>query len=306
MGFLRRAVDGALHPLRARHLVGRSPSSDLVLSRREVSGDHAAIRWTGRAWEIRDLGSRNGTWLNDEKLAPGEQRELAPGMNLAFGSRAEVYRVEDAGPPATCATAVAGGAVRSAVDGLLALPDDESPTASIFAAADGRWVLEQDGAVEFVQDRQIVEVDGRAYLIFLAAPVELTLEPSPVKADISAVRLRFSVSRDEEHVSLRVRTDAGEISLGSRSFHYLLLTLARQRIQDQALPDVPASAHGWVYQDELLKRLGIDANKFGVDIFRARRQLLEAGIDGAASIVERRALSRQLRIGVADLEVVAE
>lgn len=306
MGLLRRAVDGSLHPLRARHLVGRSAASDLVIPRREVSGDHAAIRWTGRAWEIRDLGSRNGTWLNDEKLTAGDQRELMPGMSLAFGSPAEVYRVEDAGPPVTCATPVGGGPVRSAVDGLLALPDDESPVASLFAGADGRWVLEHDGTVELVQDRQIVEVDGRPYQVFLAAPVELTLEPSPVKADISAVRLRFFVSRDEEHVSLRVRTDAGEISLGSRSFHYVLLTLARQRLQDQALPDLPATAHGWMYQDDLLKRLGVDANKFGVDIFRARRQLLEAGIDGAASIVERRALSRQLRIGVPDLEVILE
>jgi hypothetical protein len=306
MGLLRRVADGFRHPLRARHLVGRSPTSDLVLPRREVSSEQAKLRWTGRAWEIRDLGSRNGTWVNEEKLGAGDQRELVVGATVAFGTQAEVWRLEDASAPVTCAVPVAGGPVRAATNELLALPDDESPVASVYPAADGRWVLETGGAVEPVTDGEVVDVDGRAFQIFLAAPVELTLEPSMVRVDISLVKLRFFVSRDEEHVSLTVVSDGVERSLGSRSFHYLLLTLARQRLKDELEPELPASAHGWVYQDDLMKKLPTDANKFGVDVFRARRQLLDAGVEGAAQIVERRSLSRQLRIGVANLEVIKE
>jgi hypothetical protein len=55
-----------------------------------------------------------------------------------------------------------------------------------------------------------------------------------------------------------------------------------------------------------MKKLATDANTFGVDVFWARRQLLDAGVEGAAQIVERRSLSRQLRIGVANLEVIRE
>ncbi len=306
MGLLRRAADGTRHQLRSRHLVGRSATSDLVIPRREVSGEHAAFRWTGRAWEVRDLGSRNGTWVNDERLGAGDQREVGVGATIAFGAPNEIWRLEDAGGPATCAIPAAGGVVRFARDELLALPDDESPVASIYAGPDGGWVFEHDGNVEPVQDRQVVDVDGKPWQIFLAAPVELTLEPSPVKADIGSVRLRFFVSRDEEHVSLTVISDGVERSMGSRSFHYVLLTLARQRLKDAALPELPPTAHGWVYQDELLRKLGMDANKFGVDIFRARRQLLDAGIEGAAAIIERRPVARQLRLGVAELEVVME
>lgn len=306
MGLLRRVADGTRFHLRARHLVGRTPTSDLVIARREVSGDHAVLRWTGRSWEIRDLGSRNGTWVNDERIPAGASREVPAGASLSFGAPGEAWRLEDAGPPVTCAVPVAGGEVRSARDELLAIPTDDAPVASVYAEADGRWVIEQGGNVEPVTDRQIVDVDGKAWQVFLAAPVELTLEPSFVKTDIAKVRLRFFVSRDEEHVSLSVVSDGVERTLGSRSFHYVLLTLARLRLKDQTAPELPASAHGWVYQDELLRKLGTDANKFGVDIFRARRQLLDAGVEGAAAIIERRPMAKQLRIGVADLEVIVE
>jgi hypothetical protein len=51
--------------------------------------------------------------------------------------------------------------------------------------------------------------------------------------------------------------------------------------------------------------VGGDANKLGVELFRARRQFIEAGVEGGQNIIERRAQSRQLRIGVAELEVIS-
>jgi pSer/pThr/pTyr-binding forkhead associated (FHA) protein len=53
----------------------------LGLSRR-----HAAIRRTEHGYEILDLGSANGTWLNDEKLVPRKSYPLASGSHLRLGS----------------------------------------------------------------------------------------------------------------------------------------------------------------------------------------------------------------------------
>jgi pSer/pThr/pTyr-binding forkhead associated (FHA) protein len=63
-------------------IIGRAPSATLVLSDVQVSRMHARIDvWDGELG-VRDLGSRNGTWLNarpidePEPLAAGDQLEL--------------------------------------------------------------------------------------------------------------------------------------------------------------------------------------------------------------------------------------
>jgi DNA-binding SARP family transcriptional activator len=49
--------------------VGRAPGNDVLLKDPLVSGTHAALERVGAAWAIRDLGSRNGTWVNGQRLA---------------------------------------------------------------------------------------------------------------------------------------------------------------------------------------------------------------------------------------------
>jgi hypothetical protein len=53
----------------------------LGLSRR-----HAVIRRTEHGYEVLDLGSVNGTWLNDERLVPHKAYPLASGSHLRLGS----------------------------------------------------------------------------------------------------------------------------------------------------------------------------------------------------------------------------
>ena len=47
-----------------------------------VSRRHAMIRRTGSDFEVLDLASRNGTWLNDQRLAPNEPYRFASGSQL--------------------------------------------------------------------------------------------------------------------------------------------------------------------------------------------------------------------------------
>jgi hypothetical protein len=53
---------------------------------RGISRRHAIIRWTEHGYEILDLGSVNGTWLNDERLVPQKYYPLASGSHLRLGS----------------------------------------------------------------------------------------------------------------------------------------------------------------------------------------------------------------------------
>jgi pSer/pThr/pTyr-binding forkhead associated (FHA) protein len=54
-------------------IVGRNADCQLVLAEDDsVSRRHAALEKLGGVWQIHDLGSRNGTWINGAKLM-GEQ-----------------------------------------------------------------------------------------------------------------------------------------------------------------------------------------------------------------------------------------
>jgi hypothetical protein len=63
--------------------IGRLSANDVVLSDPNVSRRHAELRLTGDRWVVTDLGSTNGTSVND-KLA--KEQTLNDGDLLAFGS----------------------------------------------------------------------------------------------------------------------------------------------------------------------------------------------------------------------------
>lgn len=50
-----------------------------------VSRRHVAVRRAGAGYEIFDLGSVNGSWLNDERLVPHQTYLLSSGSHLRLG-----------------------------------------------------------------------------------------------------------------------------------------------------------------------------------------------------------------------------
>lgn len=66
-------------------LVGKNPAAaDLEIKNPAVSRLHARIFRKDGVWQIVDLGSRNGTFRNGERLAPGKAYPLADGDELCF------------------------------------------------------------------------------------------------------------------------------------------------------------------------------------------------------------------------------
>ena len=65
--------------------IGRDPGAEIVLDDPEASRRHAQLRQgPGGSWEVEDLGSRNGTYVNDSQI--DSPRPLAPKDELRIGT----------------------------------------------------------------------------------------------------------------------------------------------------------------------------------------------------------------------------
>ncbi len=311
MGILAKHPEGPHVTLLSRHLVGRSRLADLRMTEPTVSGEHAVLRWTGRDWELHDLGSRNGTTLDGRRLAAGERIAIARGALISFGQADNTWRLADDAQPTIMALRDGQDTQISARNDLLALPGDDDPAAVVYRDAAGSWILEQAGETTRVADRSTVCVAGRDYVLHIPDIIAPTWDNSSPVPHLASLTLQFSVSRDEEYVALTARGEHQVIDLGARAHHAVLLTLARSRLADRKAREAPdrsaappESSEGWVYQDELATQLAMDETHLNVAVFRCRRQLAEAGIVGAASIIERRRPTREIRLGVSRVEIV--
>lgn len=285
-------------------LVGRSSGCGLRIDMRYVSARHAVLRWTGDRWELKDLGSRNGTFVDGQRVRPGEEVPALRGTKIAFGKLEQQWEIVDDSPPCVMAVPLDGGAPLLLDGELLALPSADEPQATIYRNAEGFWVLEQsDDGIAPVRNLQIFDVGGRAYRFCSLDNIAKTsiAEFSP-EFEITHTQLVFSVSRDEEHVELRVSCDGRVFDLGARTHHYLLLTLARRRLADAAL-GLPETSCGWVYQEDLAHDPSMATPQLNLDVFRIRKQFTALGLPDAANIIERRPRTRQLRIGSTHISI---
>ena len=91
---------------KTRVVVGRAPTSDVVLDNPVVSHAHAELRREGEGFVVTDLGSTNGTFVNGERvtaprrLSSGDVLSVGPyalrfdGRRLATGPRRAGTRIE--------------------------------------------------------------------------------------------------------------------------------------------------------------------------------------------------------------------
>jgi len=89
---------------RGRYVVGRAPDCDVQLALGEglpdVSRHHFLLAFDPPMLRVRDLGSRNGTFLNGENIGHRSQSALLDGTQLDSFAEYEVYdgdelRVQD-------------------------------------------------------------------------------------------------------------------------------------------------------------------------------------------------------------------
>jgi hypothetical protein len=305
MALLKHRATGERYSLSSSFIVGRAPASDLELTNRMASSTHAEILWNGMAWELRDLGSRNGTFVGTRRLTSGERVTIRRDTRIAFGDAEDPYELVDDAPPNAVACDDDGRREESE-DGFLILPHPDRPVITIFDEGGGTWVAESaDGARRRISDGDALVVEGQVWRIELPRIIEVTWKPGGAQVSLRGAILRFAVSRDEERVEVSLLQGSDVVKLPPRNHQYMLLTLARARLRDQARPGVSEDEAGWLYVDELLDTLAIQETNLNVYICRARKDFVCAKVHGATDIIERDPQTRRLRLGVEKLEISA-
>jgi hypothetical protein len=271
----------------------------LRLDPRYVSVHHAALRWTNDHWELKDLGSRNGTFLDGQRLRPGEGYPVDPEAIVAFGNLTdERWQMIDSSAPLPMAVPVDGGEPVPLEGGLIALPSSDDPRVTIYRTSEGSFVVETpdepSARIENLYTFSVLDRRWRFSCVEDLRTASLTMSSDTLT--LKQVELSFLVSSDEEHVQIHMVAGGRTIDLRSRNHNYLLLTLARARMKDRE-EGVAGPSCGWLHHDDLIRDAPSELSHLNLEVYRLRKHFLRAGVTDGASIIERRPGAGQLRIG---------
>ncbi len=291
--------------LAANGVIGRSASCTLRVDEPRASAEHARFSYRDQAWTIRDLGSRNGTFVNGDRIDPGAARTFSLGDIISFGKTSLAWTLVDASAPVAMARKLSSNEYFAAAsNGMLALPSPDEPLACIIEQEGGLWTVEIDGQSRSAADGDVLSLGGESFMLHLPVPMISTMEGGETPLHIDPVEIRFRVSQNEEAVEVTVVDASGSHMLAPRTHHYTLLTLARVRIRDREKPELTVAQRGWVFVDELCQMLSVDEYRLNTDIYRIRQDLCAVGLANSAAMIERRRGSRQLRLTTERVHIV--
>ncbi len=106
-------------------IIGRNGENDIVLRDLSVSRRHLEVQVEGTLLKVRDLGSRNGTKLNNTILPPQTEVIVAPGNRLQLGNvvlRLQLKLSQPSSPPDNPAAGRTDGASITPHSGLVGDP----------------------------------------------------------------------------------------------------------------------------------------------------------------------------------------
>lgn len=300
MAIIENISTGEMVFLKSHHVFGRNRGkADTELKSKDISQIHASIRWDGWMWMLTDF-SRNGVWVDGVRLAHGRTMGLTEGHIIRFGSSEEsVWKLLDQKPPANILIPLESGAPVIELGRLNALPDDATPDISVYLSQTGQWVYENENGVTPLGSGDVIRHTSGSWEFVCAEPVDMTFS----KEEDREIRFIFHVSLDEEHVAVQIQLGEEVIDLGERAHHYMLLTLARQRLQD-ARDGQDQSTQGWIDLDRMSAMLDLEPSHLNIHIFRIRKQVHGALPEtlNFPQVVERRL--RGLRFGYTDFQIL--
>ena len=269
MATLQRLSDQQPLIVQTNHTIGRDSANYTVINRPQISRHHAVILWDGDRWRLKDT-STNGTYINDQRAPSGQFVDLNEGEHLRFGLESEdTYRIENLKAPTTCLIPVTPHSPVIDLHDVVILPVEEKEI-TIYLSENSQWTCQTYDHSFVLNNGDLVGSDSQQWRFMDAYASQATaiVESTP-KDDIVFV---FDVSQNEEHVSLTLAINQDKFDLGERNHHYLLLVLAKKRLEDKN-NDMRDQDQGWIDKDLLSKMLGQVEQHINVQIHRFRKHV---------------------------------
>ena len=287
MGKVYSTLTGQSHFLHAVHVIGRNKSSDTFIEDKRVSMVHATLRWQSEDWVIHCHG-RNGLKLNGQQLSSSTMSKLSAGDLLEFCDEASGHWVVDSVDPPCKLLVPLDGVTEDVVhleDDFEFLGGGTNPL-YLSHSTDDQWVLIQGNTERIVSDKQVVEDNqGRIWRFHHPDVFDQTLDHSSQVLEAGQfpyIKMEFLVSQDEEHVRIIIHVQGKMLDLGERVYHYMLLILARKKLQDAnggPLDDF----QGRLSVESLIAMMKVDHNYINQMVFRAKKSITAAYGDPAFS-----------------------
>jgi pSer/pThr/pTyr-binding forkhead associated (FHA) protein len=265
--------------LKSYHTIGRYKFNvDTLIDQPGVSRHHAIIELAQGKWLIRDV-STNGIWINDKKIDKNLPYQLCENDKIDFAAHGQnSYVVANLSDDCQYLVSQTHSSQVIEVKDQILLPNSDDPSHIIyFDSVLNYWFLEDltNNDRQALIDGGLVSAFNDQWLFYSASTAAMTkhLDNQPT---VKPCGLTFSVSQDEESTQLSVELNNESFDLGTRTHHYLMLLLARTRIQDKHA-GMELDEQGWLYREELVKALGVQMNHMNIMVHRARKQLSDAG-----------------------------
>lgn len=208
---------GFAHALATRTVAGRNQEGELVVLAASVSREHARLESSETGWNVRDLGSRNGTFVDGNRVngrVPLPARAVLKIGDVAFWFLAEVAH-EPIVAPSMATGSIAGGLVRfvTSFGGKdLCVVGASDPTT-------GGSLLTRETGTESWTETGLSSLEFQLLRALCARAVEEANSPSAVKGCVATKQLardlpfqsKYANEENVRQVVRRLRGQLGEV-----------------------------------------------------------------------------------------------
>ena len=290
MAIVKNIITDEISVLYPQHLFGRNQQlSHTYIEALDISQSHATVFWKDDYWYLKDH-SRNGTVINGKFLNQNSTKLQIEDV-IQFGKDPSTkWQLIEYLPPSCYLKSL------NYTNKILILDKDtyskNQKINSFLTYKNTSWYhLLNNELIPLTHHTQLT-FDNDTWLYIENQPVHETIDHGYI---LKQAFYQFSLSIDEEHISLKIISKDLVIDLGARIYNYLLLALVRRRIQDHQ-DGYAASDIGWISIEELSYELSkelnkdIDAYYINLQIYRIRKHIAQFEPYGYlfANVIERK------------------
>jgi pSer/pThr/pTyr-binding forkhead associated (FHA) protein len=277
-----------------------------------VSRLQARLIWRNEHWTVRDLGSRNGTYVNGERCVGGNLYPIRVGDRLLLGDKRENWVLTDGRAPRSVLIPLSGDRSPVILENLLVLPSMEHPHVTVFGVGPGRYEFEsEEGTRAALDHNQQIIVGGQPYIVHICdgdVGDEITRTDTELttQACEKNLQLEIAVAPDEESAGATIKYGNVRHVLKPKVHLYLLAHLARMRISqtpsdivstNEEMSDAEGDDYGWVDCKALCKDLLINPVHLTQQVCRIRKDFQKISPFAAETVIDRR-LRGKMRVGI--------